>query len=84
VLEIRERLELRRLELGAIKAFFDVLGIPVGIREEILDLDLVILPAFGFSSTSGGNKCPRYGPCGYDGAPLDAKSRGGKKRSLIA
>ena len=48
VLDIGQRFEFFDVELGAIKALFHVLGIAVGIRQQILELDQVVLSAFAF------------------------------------
>ena len=46
VLDVGKGLEFLHIELGAVKAFFDVLRISVGVGEQILELDQAILAAF--------------------------------------
>ncbi len=47
MLEVVQRAELLHIELSAVKTFFDILGIAVGIGEQLLELELTILPALG-------------------------------------
>ena len=46
VLEVVERAELVHVELCAVKALLDVLGVSVGIGEQLLELELAVLSAF--------------------------------------
>jgi hypothetical protein len=48
VLEVGELLELLHVELGAVEALLHVLGVAVGVGQELLELDEIELAALGF------------------------------------
>ena len=45
MLQVRQGLELVHVELGPVEPFFHVFRIPVGVLEQVLELDQVVLAA---------------------------------------